>query len=167
MGGKSPDSDTALKEQVSNVTSRVAEGTCNNVDPIAMGHRRRHPVTNSTAQPGWLALKVLVEQFERTFPGVTRINSAIDVRTRVVEEAVRATGVDSDFTRLVEFAERAGQPIDILALNPSVIFAISIEDGTLEILQLFVRRNLPIKGGRGLDVTGDAWKRHRITAAHA
>lgn len=75
-------------------------------------------------------LQVFVEQLKHPLPRILRIGRAINVGTRVIEESMRTTRIDLYLAALVESTQGVGKSFDILALDPSVIFAISVEDWT-------------------------------------
>src|SRR5258707_1200269 len=91
----------------------------------------------------------------------------MDVRTRVVEEAVRASLVDLYLAFLVELFQRRRQTIDVGALDPSVVLAVGVKDRTAEMREFFVRRYFSIERCRGRDLFALARQQHRVTAAHA
>src|SRR5580658_5720290 len=89
--------------------------------------------------------QVRSEKLDRPLPRILCVVSAIDAFARIIEEAVRTTGVNLNLAGLVEFLQRRSEPINVCALNPSVVFAVSIKSRASEIFQLVVRRNLTIE----------------------
>src|SRR3989442_15268302 len=85
-----------------------------------------------------LFLEIPFEQVKRTLPRVLGVFGAINVGARVVEESVRAARIGFYFARFVEPFEGAGQPVDVFALNPSVVLAVGIKHRTVHTLQLLV-----------------------------
>src|SRR5487761_1672670 len=112
---------------------------------LAIRVARQRPVP-----PNRSAFELLIEQRERLLPCVARVLFAVNVFARIVEESVRASLVDLHLARLAEPLERGREPVDIRALNPSVVLAVGVEDWASEARQSFVGRNFAIERGRSL-----------------
>src|ERR1700722_6484441 len=91
------------------------------------------------------ALQVDSEKLDRPLPRIVCVVSTVDAFARIIEEAVRTAGVNLNLAWLVELLQRRSEPINVCALNPSVVFAVGVKNRTSEIFQLVVRRNLAIK----------------------
>src|SRR5208282_453310 len=118
------------------------------------------------AQPSGSPFQIRGEQLERAIPRVLCFGGAMDIGAGVVEKSMRASLVNLDLARLAELFQRRRQPIDVAALNPSVVLAVRVENRAAEMLEFFVRRYFAIERRRGRDFPALARQQDRVAAAH-